>query len=161
MIKVSRLILIFGVASLLGCQPKSDSLTDAEKANIVKEVKRLGAELAAAAEATDVDGIISHFRETEDAWLGLGGGTGYNLDELKTAASQTHERLERQEFMIDDWRYLVASRQCVVASGKGKVTAFHKDGSEGTSGYGVTLVWTKSADAWKIGHMHQSFDSRP
>jgi len=76
MIKVSKFILIFSVAAVLGCQQKSDSLTDAEKANIVKEIKRLGAELAAAAEATDVDGIISHLRETEDAWLGLGGRDG-------------------------------------------------------------------------------------
>ena len=156
----------FALTVLAGCQPATTELTEEQKVEIAAEIRQAFAEHIAVVEAANLDAWINlHDAEIDTYFVGQPALWVNRLDIYPTvvelremwepimAARSAHDLVTESEHVA------VLAEDAALHVFKGTFTVSDTLGNTTEPApVTISMVWVRRGDAWKILHLHQSWN---
>jgi ketosteroid isomerase-like protein len=150
---IALLVIIF-----LGCsKPEPAQLTPQEQEAVKKEIREILNLQILACEKADVDALIQAGLDSPDIIAFMTDGTMQDYQGAKNATAELFKSVASAKFtpVKDDFRFL--SNNLVLYAWLGKCEMTFKTGEHSKiDSYGITYLFRKSNNQWKVIHSHES-----
>jgi uncharacterized protein (TIGR02246 family) len=154
----TALLLLWGfIFTFVACQSGDvRSLTDTDRAAIMKDINARYEAWVTAASETDIDKALAFF--TPDVRAASNGLLFMSRDEVDKAFRPSFARLERQDIQTDETSVSVLSPDIAIQTVRGSFTATDTTGATSDRrALALTVDWVKREGQWVIVQFHQSF----
>lgn len=141
---------------IFGCQNPPSTLTESQKGAIADTLRGITREMAAGANALDVDRSLNYLTNDADLTFMSDAKLFPPKDSLTQLYHQVYSTFRSMEFIWDSSRVAVLDRDAGVVSSTGHFTVTDKSGKKSNTIVATTYVFQRRNGSWKLIHGHAS-----
>jgi len=124
---------------------------------IIAEVKKAADALSTYSASSQLDSLLACYADVKDFRAFSADGIMRNFDEFRKIATGFYDSVSRQQVSTIREDFSVIDSNLVIVSWLGNIDAFFKNGNTmKMKNYGVTFVFKKIDNQWKVIHSHES-----
>jgi ketosteroid isomerase-like protein len=152
---LSFLVLVFLVFSCSTGNQKN--LTAMNNTEIIQEVRQAAGLLTGYSAKSQIDSFLSCYSDSRDFRAFSADGMVRNFDEFSKIAREYYDSVSKQDISTTREDYAVVDSDLVIYSWLGNIDAHFKNGNlMKMKNYGVSFVYKKLPNGWKVIHSHES-----